>query len=366
MAKYHALGLMSGSSLDGLDIAYLSLDYEPNGDYLRHWAILEAETLPFSELWQRRLRNLPLTDALTFARTQVYFGRYMAELVQTFRAKWGIGQVDYIASHGHTIFHEPERHFTVQLGDGAALAALTGCPVISDFRGQDIALSGEGAPLAPLADHYLLPGYEGYLNLGGISNLSLALAEGHKGADLAPCNQALNALVEPLGLAYDKDGEIAAQGQVSEALLGAILELPYWARPWPKSLGNQWISQEVLPLLRAAEPSVADKLATVQALNGWALHQALQQYAPRGGRILCTGGGAFNRSLVQTLADYIEPLGWSLHLPAPTLIAFKEAALMALLGMLRLEGKANSWCRITGAKSDTINGALHLPPPKNS
>ena len=191
MAKkqYSVLGLMSGSSLDGLDIAWCRFDLAEPGasnNPIEDWELLLAETLPFSETWVNRLSNLPEQSALTFAKTDTYFGHYMAELVNGFLARHQI-EPDFIASHGHTVFHYPEKLMTSQIGDGAALAALTGYPVVSDFRTQDVALHGEGTPIAPAADRYLLDGYDFYMNIGGIANITMSDPQQNNCIRHCPC-----------------------------------------------------------------------------------------------------------------------------------------------------------------------------------
>lgn len=362
---YQTLGLMSGSSLDGLDIAHCSIHWE-NGQ-LQGWELQQAETLPFSEQWQRRLRHLPEQNALIFAKTHTYFGHYMGDLVQQFLKKHPIPKLDLIASHGHTIFHHPDQRLSVQIGCGAALAAKTGYTCITDFRTQDVALDGEGAPLAPLADHYLFPGYHFYLNLGGIANLSARTADQQWIAfDIAPANQVLDALAQELGQAYDKDGLLASQGAVQPALLEAVSQFPYYTQAYPKSLGNAWIRQAVLPHYLGAEASWQDKLATATEHLAIEIAQAIEQIVQREQlpsppyRLLATGGGAFNTYLMEQIAAYCNRhTAVEVYLPKQEMIAFKEAALMALLGVLRLEGQPNSWASVTGAQRDTVNGAVY-------
>lgn len=364
MKRYHILGLMSGSSLDGLDLAYCQLDWDQED--VAQWSIVEAATLPFSAIWQRRLRHLPDQPALTFAQTHTYFGRYMGELVQQFLSAHSITKLDAIASHGHTIFHQPDRRLSVQIGDGAALAALTGYPTITDFRTQDVALDGEGAPLAPLVEHYLLSGYDFYLNLGGIANVSAPLPSGWVALDCCPANQVLNALAEQMGMPYDADGKAARSGQVLPELLHQVASLDYFQRPYPKSLGNGWIRQQVLPLYLGADGSPQDKLATACEHCAIEVAQSLDAIIQNEGlnrstyRVLVTGGGAFNTYLLETLQAYAKRHHRiELYMPAPDLVQYKEALLMALLGVLRLEGRPNSWRSATGAQQDTVNGALY-------
>ena len=364
---YHILGLMSGSSLDGLDLAYCAIEWENNA--VVNWEILQAATLPFSELWQRRLRNLPQQDALIFAKTHTYFGHYLAELVQHFLKQHHIQHLDAIASHGHTIFHDPSRLFTSQIGDGAVLADQTGYTTICDFRTQDVALKGEGAPLAPLVEKHLLGGYDFYLNLGGIANVSAPVGQDKWVAfDCCPANQLLNGLAQELGAAYDEAGQWARAGEVLPDLLTQAAQAEFYHQAYPKSLGNSWIQQEVLPLYKGATGSWQDKLATATEHIAIAVADALQQIIeqeqlPKEStfRVLTTGGGAFNTYLMESIQAYAERFyNLEIHCPPPQLIAYKEALLMALLGVLRLEGQPNSLASVTGAERDTVNGAVYF------
>ncbi len=362
--RYKALGLMSGSSLDGLDIAYCQMDWD--GEQVVDWELLSAATLPFSEIWQTRLEALPQQSAEILAKTHVYFGYYMGELVNTFLQQEGIGDIDFVASHGHTVFHNPDRRFGLQIGHGGALAATLGRQVVCDFRTQDIALSGEGAPLAPLADAYLFSGYDFYLNLGGIANISACIAVGDWVAfDLAPANQVFNFFAATLGLPYDAEGQLAAKGRVDMGLLEELRRAAYYQKPFPKSMSNEWIRSAVLPLLIEADLPLPDTLATAVELCALELAAGVQLIRQKKGltstsaKMLVTGGGAFNLYLLRRIEAHLAPLGVELLLPSSDIICFKEALLMALLGLLRLEGLPNSWPQLTGAQKPTVNGAVY-------
>jgi anhydro-N-acetylmuramic acid kinase len=363
---YKVLGLMSGSSLDGLDIAYCSITWE--GNCVTNWKLLETETLPFSDTWKNRLTGLPTQNGLIFAKTNTYFGHYMAELVNTFVKKYNIKELDFIASHGHTIFHDPDKRISIQIGDGAALAAHTGYSSICDFRTQDVALDGEGAPLAPLADRYLFGGYDFYLNIGGIANLSANAGNNNWVAmDNCPANQVLNTLANELGAEYDDNGRWASQGEVNKALLEQVSNFDYYTNPYPKSLGNEWIREYILPLYLAADCSLKDKLATACEHIAIEIANSIHYIIRKEGlqktsyKLLSTGGGTFNSYLMETIEAYCnQKVEVEVFLPKPDIISFKEALLMALLGVLRVEEIPNSLKSITGAKRDTVNGAIYL------
>ncbi len=362
---YQALGLMSGSSLDGLDVVHCSLEITKD-PVMVSWKLLAGETLPFSDLWTRRLANLPSQSAMSFAQTHVYFSYYTAELVNKFIAKHQI-QPDFIAAHGHTIFHYPDKRFTTQIGDGGALAAATGFPVVCNFRTQDIALNGEGTPLAPAADRYLFPGYDFYLNIGGIANVTANVNGKYIAFDTAPANQIFNALAELSGKNYDQDGAIAAAGNILPDLAAALSRNDYYQKSYPKSLDNQWIRQRVLPLYYEYQGSVEDRMCT-------AIHQLVDEtirsiktilqkeaFNKASYRMLVTGGGGFNLFLMKILKEKAAAeLNLEIVLPEKNMVDFKEAILMVLLGALRLENLPNCFASVTGAKRDTVGGAVYL------
>ncbi len=352
---YHILGLMSGSSLDGLDIAFCKFELDEGKI---NWEILQAETLSYDLKWKLRLLDLPHHTALDFAKTHTYFGHYMGELVNTFIHKHNI-EADFIASHGHTIFHYPEKLLTVQIGDGAALASKTGLPVICDFRSHDLALEGEGTPLAPTADHYLFPEYDFLLNLGGIANITHQKNGKRTAFDITPLNQVLNELAMHEGLEYDEDGNLAQSGAFIPELYEYLNRYPYYHKPLPKSLDNQNIKKQFIPKVLNFESSNANKLHTCCKVFGYQIAQVIASFGVNDhSKILVTGGGAFNVFLMNCIQ---EELGkkMEIRLPSKEIIMFKEALLMALLGLLRVENNINCFSEITNALSDSIGGAIY-------
>ncbi len=360
---YHAIGLMSGSSLDGLDIAYCRFTTSAQGV---DWELLEAETIAYPQKWITRLGKLPYQNALTFAKTNTYFGHYLGELVNSFIAKHQI-EPDFIASHGHTIYHFPDKRITVQVGDGASLAVLTGYPVINDFRTQDIAIDGEGTPLAPAADRYLFPGHDFYMNIGGIANITCQADGKYLAFDTSPANQALNFLAEQLDMDFDRDGEVARSGKMDEELRHALNRFEYFEKTYPKSLGNGWIREQFIPTFLQFESSLEDQLHTathqIAAQNAKAMQAICQKEGLNKSKydLFITGGGALNKYLVECIQAEAAKLGihLTIQLPSKSIIDFKEAILMGLLGVLRVENRPNCFKSVTGARRDTIGGAVH-------
>lgn len=363
---YKVLGLMSGSSLDGLDIAFCEFNLE--NENISAWKILQAETLPFSEMWQSRLAHLPIQNALTYAQTHVYFGHYIGQLVNDFLLKYKI-QPDFIASHGHTIFHFPDKRITAQIGDGGALAATTGYTVISDFRTQDIAIDGEGTPLAPIADKYLFEGYDFYLNIGGIANISCNVNGKMIAFDIGGANQVFNGLANLANMEYDEDGKLAAAGEIENELLQQINSIDYFSQKYPKSLDNQWVRNNLLKLYLGYSSSVENRLRTAcEQLAEQTVLSVLQIIEDEGlahkkYRMLPTGGGVFNSFLMERMqALFLEKIDLEIVVPQKEIVQFKEAALMALLGVLRMENIPNCLASVTGARRDTVGGAIYAAP----
>lgn len=363
--QYKVLGLMSGSSLDGLDIAYCSfeVDARNKANPILKWDLLEAATLPFSEKWEARLAHLPQSSALDFAKTHTYFGRYSGELVNQFLEKHGDLRPDFIASHGHTIFHNPDKLFTSQIGDGAALSVVTQYPVICDFRTADIALSGEGAPLAPIADKYLFQNYDFYMNIGGIANITCNANGKYIAFDIGPANQVFNILAQQLQLNYDDKGAKAASGRVNKTLLNIVNKIDYFGKDYPKSMDNQWLVQNVVPHYIEAEGTWEDKLCTaceqlaIQTANAINRIIEKEQFHKSIYKLLPTGGGTFNDYLMSRIQHHCENV--EIMIPKKEIIDFKEAILIALLGVLRMEDLPNALSTVTGAKRDSVGGAIY-------
>lgn len=362
---YHVLGIMSGSSLDGLDLALCRFTVAHPVAVIDDWELIEGSTLAFSAQWQERLRNLPDSNALGIMQADADFGHYTGKQVNEFLKNKSI-EPDFIAFHGHTIFHDPSQQFTVQIGDGASVAAETSLPVINQFRHQDVASGGEGAPIASIADRYLLADYDFCLNIGGISNISALLPEKTIAFDIGPANQILNALAAQRQLEYDDEGRIAAAGTVHTTLLEQLNQADFYQQDYPKTLDNFWGGRNILNRLESSGLSLEDQMCTavehiayqiVQSLNEVIKKEKLQKSSYK---LLPTGGGVFNTFLMKRLEEQLLMTSTvKLHQPDPSFAAFKEAILMALMGVLRVENVPNVMSSVTGATRDTIGGAIH-------
>lgn len=360
---------MSGSSLDGLDIAYCEFQFE--NKELKSWKLLAHHCQSFTREWQERLRELPKQNGYQLMLAHTALGKYMGEAVNDFIAKNPIVKPDFIASHGHTIFHEPSLGMTCQIGDGAALAATTGITAITDFRSMDIAFGGQGAPLAPVADAYLFSEYDFLVNLGGIANVSARLADDEIIAfDICGANAMLNHIAREIGLEYDPEGQNAAAGKLIKPLFEALNQNDYFKKPFPKSLSNQWVQKQIHEdIAPYTDCSHQDRLFTCVEHIAFQFAASLQEIfelkklsKTQKYKMLVTGGGAFNNHLIQKMAARFKEKGLNIEivLPDPEIINYKEAILMALLGSLRMLGIPNSFASCTGASRDTVNGGVYF------
>lgn len=352
MNKYNVIGLMSGTSLDGLDIAYCTFKLE-NGKW--RYSINCAETISYNKEWNNKLKGAHLLSGEILIETHNEYGEYSGRAVLKFMHKNKLKNIDFVSSHGHTVFHKPDKGYTFQLGNGATLAAVCGLRVICDFRTLDVALKGQGAPLVPIGDRLLFPEYDYCLNLGGFSNISFEQKGKRIAFDICPVNIVLNYIASTKGKEYDKDGLMAKAGKVNNGLLNKLNKLSYYRKVWPKSLGREWVEDYFLPQLNSFSISAEDKLATVTE------HIALQISAvvKDSGKVLVTGGGANNKFLILKLKEKLFP--HQIVIPSKDCIDFKEALVFAFLGVLKSENKINTLKSVTGAIKDSSGGIIYNP-----
>ncbi len=352
LPTYRVLGLMSGTSVDGLDIAYVEFTYA------KRWGfqLLASETVGYSRKWEGRLSSAHKLSSENLAELHSQYGRYLGEQCMEFMDRHSIRSVDLVASHGHTIFHQPSRGFTFQLGDGTALHATTGIPVVFDFRSLDVQLGGEGAPLVPVGDRLLFASADVCLNLGGIANLSMEISGERRAFDLCFCNMALNFLAKEAGKSYDRHGKKASKGSVDGDLLEALGDVYATIRKKRKSIGRELFEKSVRPLLTNRKIRLADRLRTVCESVAQEVEDALPP-ASRNLQILTTGGGALNRFLIEVIRGRLQGKG-VVALPAREIVDFKEAIVFALLGVLRVRNEINVLRSVTRACRDSCSGIV--------
>jgi anhydro-N-acetylmuramic acid kinase len=362
--KFRVIGLMSGTSLDGVDI--VCSDFSKDKEVWK-FSILAAETIAYDERLKQQLQNVENESALALAQLNVDYGHYLGKITREFIEKNKLYPA-FISSHGHTIFHQPEKGLTLQIGSGAAIAAETNLPVICDFRTVDVAYGGQGAPLVPAGEKFLFPDFNLCLNIGGFANITANLdgvkfdegKGGRKAFDICPANIVLNHYTQKLTppLEYDEGGEIAARGKVSEVLLQKLNSLEYYSLNPPKSLGKEWVLKNILPLIDAPKISPEEVIATFT--EHIAIQIANTFNKEKAGNVLITGGGAFNHHLIKRIKTLSNS---KITVPENEIIMYKEALIFAFLGVLRFRQEVNCFSSVTGAATDNIGGAIYFPRP---
>lgn len=353
---YNCIGLMSGTSLDGLDIAYCRFAVE-NGKTLG-FEIVASETIEYTPEIAQMLQRAYHTLAEEYFLMHYTYGKWTGNQVKQFIEKNKLIPPLLVASHGHTVFHRPKEGFTVQIGSGAAIAAECKCPVVCDFRSLDVALGGQGAPLVPMGDHLLFSEYAACVNLGGFANVSLVQNGSRIAYDISVANMALNEYAEMLGKAYDENGHLARTGLVIPQLLNHLNRIDYYRVSPPKSLGREQYMEFYKPLI-SPEYLPIDVLATLTEHVAFTIANELNQNLPQGGKVLFTGGGCFNRYLMERI-QYFAYEQIKCIIPHENLVKYKEALIFALLGLLRWQQLPNTFNTVTGAAADSSGGCIYF------
>lgn len=352
MAKksYNLIGVMSGTSLDGVDLAFVKISTKPQ--YTAD--IVTAITVPYTRAWEQKLNVAIDQSPEELALLNEEYTDYLGQCISQFIDDNNIKNLDAVCSHGHTILHQPEAGFTLQIGNLPKLATVINQRVVCDFRVQDVALGGQGAPLVPIGDQLLFSQYDYCLNLGGFANVSSQKDGNRLAYDICPVNVVLNIYAQVLGEPYDNGGAFAKAGRINSNLLAQLNALPYYKDSAPKSLGMEWVHSHILPLLEEAHSDPMNILATFTE------HVAMQLAAQFtvGSKVFVTGGGAFNSYLLERLAFHKAV---NIVLPESKLIEFKEALIFGLLGLLKLEGAINCLSSVTGARKDHSSGIVYHP-----
>ncbi len=350
--QFRCIGLMTGTSLDALDIACIDFVQTKNGEYDYSWVAAKSVAIPTA--LKQRLVAVYLGSALELAKLHATFSYWVADEINTFLNKIRLENVDVIGYHGQTIYHAPNDAYTFQLGNPGILASKTGIDTVGDFRSQDVALGGQGAPLVPIGDSLIFPEYSGCLNLGGIANISSTLNKKVVAFDICAFNLVLNWLAQQLGKDFDRDGAMASQGIVHQGLLEALDAFGHYSKPTPKSLAFEQVESFYKPTIMSFNIPTEDRLAsfTQHAAN------KIQFIAKNLGlsKVLVTGGGAFNKHFVELLTN---TKATQFKLGDNQLIEFKEALVFGFLAMLRLNDEINVLNSVTGAHSSSVSGALY-------
>ncbi|TQD34342.1 anhydro-N-acetylmuramic acid kinase [Haloflavibacter putidus] len=349
--SYTVVGVMSGTSLDGIDLAWVKFELQNN-----QWKIqlLAAQTLAYTETWQKRLQNAVSLSGFQIEELDKDYTLYLTDIISTFLKENKIENLDAVCSHGHTVLHQPQKKLTKQIGNLPKLAQLIQEPVVCDFRTQDVALGGQGAPLVPIGDALLFTEYDFCLNLGGFANLSTVKNRKRIAYDITAVNTVLNFLAKQLGEKFDCDGKLAASGKINQELLKKLDAVAFYQQKPPKSLGIEWVEATILPLLKASNATTANKMATYNAHISTQIATNLSTSQKT--TCLVTGGGAFNKHLIKSIAAKTKT---RLVLPASQIIDFKEAIIFGLLGVLKLRDEINVFQSVTGASKDHVAGKVY-------
>jgi len=341
------VGVMSGTSLDGLDIALCKF-VEKNNSW--NYKIVTATTLPYSVYWKKILQNIHLINAEELLRIHNEYGYFIGKAVSDF-LKVNKKKANYISSHGHTVFHQPQNKFTFQLGHGASIASAAQLPVVCDFRSQDVALGGQGAPLVPIGDYLLFNKYKYCLNIGGIANISFQKGKKRIAYDICVANIILNALAKKFNKEFDNDGNEGKKGKIIPTLLTRLNKLDYYQLKAPKSLAREDIEKKIFPIISKYTNNKHDVLRTLYE------HIATQISGElNGGETLITGGGAKNKFLIELIKEKSKS---NILIPPSLLIDFKEALIFAFLGLLKINNKPNVLSSVTGSKANHSSGIIY-------
>ncbi len=347
---------MSGTSLDGLDIAYCYFE-EKNGAW--SFSIETTHSIDYSAKFKERLKNSIHLEASKLLVFHNEYGEWLGSEVKKFIDKNNL-VVDFIASHGHTVFHQPEIGLTYQMGSGQHLANASGHKVICDFRTNDVALGGQGAPLVPIGDQLLFGNYDFCLNLGGISNISFQQDGQRKAYDISPVNMLLNFICKPMNLEFDEGGKLASTGVINEDLLRQLNNLEYYQLPYPKSLGLEWFEKNVIPILSNTKETPVNILHTAVDHIAVQIADAVKKVNKPKPKILITGGGAKNDFLIETLGKKLKNQAEIIILRVE-IIDFKEALIFAFMGVLKDRNEVNCLKSVTGARKDSSSGVVYYP-----
>lgn len=346
---------MSGTSMDGIDLAHCTLSIDANGKW--NYEINAAETIPYDETWRLRLSKLRNQNALIVYRTDRYFGEYIGRLINDFLEKHQL-QADLIGSHGHTIFHQPEINVSYQIGAGSAISGVTGIPSVTNFRAMDVVKDGEGAPVSGIGDELLFGEFDFCLNLGGFANISVNIDGRRIAYDICPANIVLNRIAREFGQEYDHDGEIAEKGRIDYDLLGDLNSIDYYSASYPKSLGREWINENFWFRVRNSEASKEDKMKTLVDHIAQQIGQNIEDLSSGDSsmkRVFVTGGGAFNKTLIEHLRTHTDA---EIIVADDQIVHYKEALIFGLMGVLRVRNEITVLASQTGAESDSVAGDL--------
>ncbi len=350
--EYKVIGVMSGTSLDGIDLTYITFTFDLSWSF----KIERSETISYNEHWFKILKNIVSKSFKELQEIDTSYTLYLATTIKDFIYKNNIKQIDAVCSHGHTALHKPKKGFTYQVGNTEELLSELNETIVCDFRVQDVNLGGQGAPLVPIGDQLLFSEYDFCLNLGGFANISTVIYGSRIAYDICPVNIVLNNYSELLGFQYDSEGKLASQGTISNQLLIQLNNLEYYNKPYPKSLGLEWVKKEIFPLIDRFDLDIKDVLRTF--IEHIAVQISKELNTDKESSVLITGGGTYNVFLINRIKSLSNN---KIVIPSKDIIEYKEALIFGLLGVLKLRGEINCLSSVTGAKHDHSSGKVFSP-----
>jgi len=351
-SKYKVIGVMSGTSLDGLDLAHIEFSFADKWSF----RIIDAETIDYPKEWKLTLKNLVSNSMEELFLIDKKYTIYLSSTIKAFIYKNGVSHLDAVCSHGHTALHQPKKGLTYQIGNLKEISKLIGKTVVCDFRAQDVELGGQGAPLVPIGDELLFSNYDYCVNLGGFANISTKINSTRIAYDICPVNIVLNHYASKLGLDFDENGKLAFSGNLNTKLFSELNDLEYYNSHPPKSLGLEWVRDVVFPIIDGYKLSIADVLRTFVEHCAFQISREVNK--KEAASVLVAGGGVYNSFLIDRIKNFTSN---KIVIPDKSLIEYKEALIFGLLGVLKLREEINCLSSVTGAKNDHSSGQIYYP-----
>ncbi len=351
MKDYNVIGLMSGTSLDGVDIVYVNFKLDKYWKY----EIINSKTYKYKKKWNILLKDISQKKINFIEKININYTRLLSKYIKDFINEFSIENIDFISSHGHTALHQPSNSLTYQIGNLPILAKYINQKVVCDFRVQDVKLGGQGAPLVPVGEEYLFPKYNTLINLGGFANITRINKDNLIAYDICPINIVFNYLSRKMEYEYDDRGYIASTGNINDDLYSHLQRLNYYKQKPPKSLGVEWVNSQIHTILKNFQYTPIKDL-----MNTFSNHFAFQIAKNIGeqDQVLITGGGAYNDYLINRIKKLTNS---KLTIPDPNIIEYKEALIFSFLGLLRVLEINNCYSSVTGAKKDHCSGIIYNP-----
>ena len=345
-SSFNIIGVMSGTSVDGLDLCYVSF----NKDFLSNYKIICSETIDYPSILKTNLINAINLDDTKLKELDFKLGEFIGFSIEDFLQKNNLSKPDLISSHGHTVYHQPKILKTLQIGSGKVINKVTGVKTVNNFREQDVKLGGEGAPLVPIGDKILFKNYKYCLNLGGFVNISIKNNDQIFAYDICALNTVLNFYSKKIGYEYDKNGSLSKQGAINSDMFDELNKLNFYSKKNPKSLGIEFVKEVLFPLINKYQINYSDVLATYIKHVAFQIKKNINDEE----KVLLSGGGSFNKTLIQNLENY----NINYTIPENTIVNFKESLIFALLGYLKINNKTNCLKSVTGASRDHSSGDI--------